>query len=190
MNPGALKSPLSRKISALGSPRLSSPNSLGPVSPRGGGGSPPGSPHIGPSVGELGPLQEGGASPEGWGEPQSEEQLKVVLMDVKKAYNLSIVLARFRMSHEQIRKACLSLDESVLTEEKVEVLWKQAPSKEEIEAGQQYRKQVKKREEQGLPPYIMGEADKFLLAVCDVGGDRFALFFSLVFSSTRAIMFF
>eukprot|EP00808_Paulinella_micropora_P027749 g92.t1 len=62
--------------------------------------------------------------------PKKEQ--KVSLVDPKRSYAVSITLARFRLSPVAIRDAILTLDETVLNEEKTLLLTSTVPTEEEI----------------------------------------------------------
>jgi len=57
----------------------------------------------------------------------------VTLVDMKKANNCAIMLSRFKCTYADIKKAILSMDESILDYEKVVKLMEYIPTKEEID---------------------------------------------------------
>ena len=60
------------------------------------------------------------------------EAEKVRFIDAKRAFNLEVTLSRFKISYESIRDAMLTMDQTVLTEEKIETLLKFAPTDQEL----------------------------------------------------------
>jgi len=74
-------------------------------------------------------------------EPKTESQKpKVVnLIDGKRSYNIDIALARFRMSHEAIRDALITLDACLLSEDKLDALSRVVPTPEEAQMIADYR---------------------------------------------------
>jgi hypothetical protein len=85
-----------------------------------------------------------------------KEKPKVItIVDAKKAYNLGIALARFKMTHDVIRKNIVSMNEAVMSEEKLEALIKYAPEEREL-------KQLREQHEDVAR---FGEAEKFYLTI-------------------------
>lgn len=70
--------------------------------------------------------------------PAVEKKQQISLIDAKRAYNISIALARFRMSHAAIRDAVLACDEKVLDEDKISALLLCAPQQDEIDQVMSY----------------------------------------------------
>lgn len=92
-------------------------------------------------------------------EKKEEEKPKTIqVIDPKKAYNIGIGLARFKMTHEGIRKAILEMNESALTEEKLDALIKFAPADKEIQEIKAHLQEYDK----------LGDAEKFFLKMSSI----------------------
>ncbi|ETV96975.1 hypothetical protein, variant [Aphanomyces invadans] len=84
---------------------------------------------------------------------------KVVhLVDPKRQQNCSIALSRFRMTPLALKQAILTLDDSVLTFERVQILESLVPTPEEVELVKGYEGD----------PAILGDTEKFFVAVLDI----------------------
>lgn len=78
---------------------------------------------------------------------------RVALIDVKRANNIGIMLARFRMPYFKIRDAVLLVDKDVLSLEKVSALIQFAPEDEELQAVKSYSGN----------PKLLGDAEQYFL---------------------------
>ncbi|OQR85193.1 formin-homology 2 domain-containing protein [Thraustotheca clavata] len=83
---------------------------------------------------------------------------RVALIDVKRANNLGIMLARFRMPYAEIKRAVLEIDREVLTTEKIAALIQFAPEGEELEAVKAYTGE----------PKLLGDAEQYFLEISTV----------------------
>lgn len=84
----------------------------------------------------------------------------VHLLDPKRAYNIDISLARFRMTHDHIRDAILEMDESVLDPDVLAQLLKIVPAPEEVEAVLVYSADN--------DPKMLANAEKFCLCLSHI----------------------
>lgn len=83
---------------------------------------------------------------------------RVALIDVKRANNIGIMLARFRMPYYKIRNAVLLVDKEVLSLEKVSAMIQFAPEPEEIEVVKGYTGN----------PKLLGDAEQYFREMLDV----------------------
>lgn len=83
---------------------------------------------------------------------------QVLLLDPKRQQNVSIAIARFRMSAEDIKSAIYSLDSSRLTSEVLNVLISISPTLEEIDLLKNYDGDVK----------LLGNVEKFFLELLTI----------------------
>ncbi|MES1912644.1 MAG: hypothetical protein MHM6MM_004881 [Cercozoa sp. M6MM] len=82
----------------------------------------------------------------------------VRLLDDKRAYNIDIGISRFRMSHDDIRRAVLALDESKLDMETLTKLLNLVPTPEDVSRVRGYEGDVS----------LLGHAERFCLALAPV----------------------
>ncbi|KAF0709561.1 hypothetical protein AaE_012840 [Aphanomyces astaci] len=82
----------------------------------------------------------------------------VHLVDPKRQQNCSIALSRFRMTPSELKQAILTLDDAVLTLERVQILESLVPTPEEVELVKSYEGDAT----------LLGETEKFFLAVLDI----------------------
>ncbi|XP_077980007.1 delphilin-like [Glandiceps talaboti] len=87
------------------------------------------------------------------------EQKKEQILESKKAYNISILLAHSRMSAEEIRTALLTMDEGKLQQAHLQQLHSFSPSKEEI---------AKLKEVKPAEKSYLSKADQFALELITV----------------------
>ncbi|EQC35460.1 hypothetical protein SDRG_07168 [Saprolegnia diclina VS20] len=83
---------------------------------------------------------------------------RVALIDAKRANNLGIMLARFRLPYPEIKRAVLEIDRDVLTTEKIAALIQFAPEGEELETVKAYTGEVK----------LLGDAEQYYLEISSV----------------------
>ncbi|KDO28723.1 hypothetical protein SPRG_05684 [Saprolegnia parasitica CBS 223.65] len=83
---------------------------------------------------------------------------RVALIDAKRANNLGIMLARFRLPYPEIKRAVLEIDRDVLTTEKIAALIQFAPEGEELETVKAYTGEVK----------LLGDAEQYYLEISTV----------------------
>ncbi|DAZ93948.1 TPA: hypothetical protein N0F65_001083 [Lagenidium giganteum] len=83
---------------------------------------------------------------------------RVALIDVKRANNIGIMLARFRMPYSKIRDAVLQVDKDVLSVEKLSALIQFAPEDAEIEAVKGYTGD----------PKLLGDAEQYFYELLSV----------------------
>ncbi|KAJ0395533.1 hypothetical protein ATCC90586_006759 [Pythium insidiosum] len=76
---------------------------------------------------------------------------RVALIDVKRANNIGIMLARFRLPYAKIRDAVLEVDKELLSIEKVSALLQFAPEDAELEAVKAY----------SGDPRLLGDAEQY-----------------------------
>ncbi len=88
-------------------------------------------------------------------------QTEVKLLDSRRAYNVNIVLARQRYTHEDIKAAILSVDESVLTPERVLQLKNISPTEEEIDVLKAYA-------DSGGKLHQLGSAERFFAVMASI----------------------
>lgn len=104
---------------------------------------------------------------------------KIQLVDGRRATNCVIALARFRLPHEAIRNAIVSVDDSILSEERLEQLCKIAPTQEELDAVGSFDGDVAQ----------LGEAEKFytsLLKVPRISHRLSSMLFRATFPATSS----
>ncbi|KAJ0394199.1 hypothetical protein P43SY_007833 [Pythium insidiosum] len=77
--------------------------------------------------------------------------MRVALIDVKRANNIGIMLARFRLPYAKIRDAVLEVDKELLSIEKVSALLQFAPEDAELEAVKAY----------SGDPKLLGDAEQY-----------------------------
>ncbi len=83
----------------------------------------------------------------------------IMLLDHRRANNVPIVLSRFgRLTYDEIKRAILSLDETVLTAENLNALKELVPTAEEIEILREYNGDVEQ----------LGKAERFFLTIMDI----------------------
>ncbi|OQR84599.1 formin-homology 2 domain-containing protein [Achlya hypogyna] len=83
---------------------------------------------------------------------------RVALIDAKRANNLGIMLARFRLPYAEIKRAVLEIDRDVLTTEKISALIQFAPEGEELETVKSYTGERK----------LLGDAEQYFLEISTV----------------------
>ncbi|KAL6073930.1 Dishevelled associated activator of morphogenesis 2 [Balamuthia mandrillaris] len=71
----------------------------------------------------------GGSTPRGPAKPKA-----VTVLDPRRGQNVSIMLARFKMSHKELKKAMVNCDSTVLTADNLSALKQFTPTPEEIQA--------------------------------------------------------
>ncbi|TMW58020.1 hypothetical protein Poli38472_013494 [Pythium oligandrum] len=83
---------------------------------------------------------------------------RVALIDVKRANNIGIMLARFRLPYPKIRAAILEVDKDLLSSEKLSALIQFAPEDAELEAVRAYTGD----------PKLLGDAEQYFRVILDV----------------------
>ncbi|RLN58591.1 hypothetical protein BBJ29_005488 [Phytophthora kernoviae] len=78
---------------------------------------------------------------------------RVALIDAKRANNIGIMLARFRLPYYKLRNAVLLVDKKLLSVERVSALLQFAPEQEELDAVQGY----------SGDPKLLGDAEQYYL---------------------------
>ncbi|KAG7396259.1 hypothetical protein PHYBOEH_002577 [Phytophthora boehmeriae] len=78
---------------------------------------------------------------------------RVALIDAKRANNIGIMLARFRLPYYKLRNAVLLVDKELLSVERVSALLQFAPEQEELDAVQGY----------AGDPKLLGDAEQYFL---------------------------
>jgi hypothetical protein len=89
---------------------------------------------------------------------EKHEAKQVSLIESKRAYNVNIALARFKMSPFAIRDALLAMDDKVLNVDRMTTLQKCAPTPEEADLVIGY----------DGDPEQLGTAEKFFLQICRI----------------------
>ncbi|KAF0719876.1 Aste57867_737 [Aphanomyces stellatus] len=83
---------------------------------------------------------------------------RIGLIDVKRANNIGIMLARFRMPYPEIKRAILEVDRDILSSEKVAALIQFAPEGEEMATVKGYSGDVK----------MLGDAEQYFVEIASV----------------------
>ncbi|CAK4101660.1 unnamed protein product [Aphanomyces euteiches] len=83
---------------------------------------------------------------------------RIGLIDVKRANNIGIMLARFRLPYPEIKRAILEVDRDILSSEKVAALIQFAPEGEEITTVKEYTGDVK----------MLGDAEQYFMEISTV----------------------
>ncbi|XP_070579787.1 delphilin-like isoform X2 [Ptychodera flava] len=91
--------------------------------------------------------------------PQSQKKEQLKILDPKKAYNISILLAHSRMSAEEITTALLTMDEGKLVQAHLQQLHTFSPSDEEI---------VKLQKVGSGEKHLLSKPDQFALEISSV----------------------
>jgi len=105
----------------------------------------------------------GASSPKPGGKKKKKEVIN--LIDSKRSYNISIALARFKMSHAEIRDALFRMDSGVLSEDKLATLAKCKPEPEEIDTVQHF---------DGEKSHL-GQCEQFFLTISEVYNINFRI---------------
>nr|CCA26820.1 forminhomology 2 domaincontaining protein putative [Albugo laibachii Nc14] len=83
---------------------------------------------------------------------------RIALIDVKRANNIGIMLARFRLPYDRIREAVLQVDKDVLYAERVAALLQFAPNETELTAIKAYKGD----------PKLLGDAEQYFFEMQNV----------------------
>lgn len=83
---------------------------------------------------------------------------RIALIDVKRANNIGIMLARFRLPYDRIREAVLQVDKEVLYAERVAALLQFAPNETELTAIKAYKGD----------PKLLGDAEQYFFEMQNV----------------------
>ena len=95
------------------------------------------------------------------GNKEEDEKKGIRLLDAKRANNIEIVLKSFRMPNAAIRDAILTVDNTILTLDKITALLSMAPNAEE-------RTMLKAFLKTGKPVDKLGTAEQFALYMLEI----------------------
>lgn len=94
-------------------------------------------------------------APDGKKAAKQRAPTRVALIDVKRANNIGIMLARFRLPYAKIRDAVLMIDKEILSIERVSAMIQFAPEDAELEAVRAYTGD----------PKLLGDAEQYFRAM-------------------------
>lgn len=87
-----------------------------------------------------------------------DRKKRISLIDMKRANNIGIMLARFRMPYAQIRAAVLQVDATILSMEKLQAMIQFAPLEDEIHAIKNYTGDVQ----------LLGEVEQYFFHILSI----------------------